>query len=103
MVWTSLCGTPQQSSYFFPEPHPQGSLRPVLLPIVPSGSEIVSLATRPANNPRRHSVAPAHAEDYGRLEGYLECHLRRVPPCFTIPSYVAVAGRNEDCDGCKHT
>jgi hypothetical protein len=26
--------------YFFPEPHPQGSLRPVLLLIVPSGSEL---------------------------------------------------------------
>src|ERR1700678_19507 len=36
---TSSCGAPQQSLYFLPEPHPQGS-RPVLLPIVPSGSEL---------------------------------------------------------------
>src|SRR5271157_3289387 len=62
MVWTSLCGAPQQSSYFFPEPHPQGSSRPVLLPIVPSGSEIVSLSQCPANNLGRQSVTSAHGE-----------------------------------------
>src|SRR5208282_4993708 len=37
---TSNFGAPQQSLYFFPEPHAQGSLRPVLLLIVPSGSEL---------------------------------------------------------------
>src|SRR5271169_1742792 len=49
MFATSPFGAPQQSTYFFPEPHPQGSLRPVLLPIVPSGSEIVTLSPRLAN------------------------------------------------------
>src|ERR1035438_6971701 len=49
---TSPCGAPQQSSYFFPEPNPQGSLCPVLLLIVPSGSELYSLSPRPANNLR---------------------------------------------------
>src|ERR1035438_2615724 len=47
---TSSCGVPQQSLYFFPEPHPHGSLRPELLLILPSGSEIVSLLPRPASH-----------------------------------------------------
>src|SRR5580658_2983327 len=42
---TSSCGVPQQSLYFFPEPHPHGSLRPVLLLIVPSGSELYLFTT----------------------------------------------------------
>src|SRR5208283_4867901 len=79
MVWTSLCGAPQQSSYFFPEPHPQESLRPVLLPIVPSGSEIVSLAPRAANNPRRKSVsARTYRKKLSQMKRLLKSHLRRV-------------------------
>jgi hypothetical protein len=35
-------GAPQQFLYFFPEPHPQGSLRPVWLLIFPSGPEFYS-------------------------------------------------------------
>src|SRR5271166_515819 len=48
MVEISPSGAPQQSLYFFPEPHPQGSLRPVLLLIVPSGSEVY-----PSHNAQR--------------------------------------------------
>src|ERR1019366_4447644 len=61
---TSPFGAPQQSSYFFPEPHPQGALCPVLLPIVPSGSEIVTLSPRPANNPDDSRERPCG--DHGR-------------------------------------
>jgi hypothetical protein len=52
MLATSPFGAPQQSLYFFPEPHPQGSLRPVSLLILPSGSELYPSHPRPANNLR---------------------------------------------------
>src|ERR1039458_10832970 len=51
MFATSPFGAPQQSSYFFPERHPQGSLRPVLPPIVPNGSGIVTLSPPPPDHP----------------------------------------------------
>ena len=45
---TSSCGVPQQSLYFFPDPQVHGSLRPVLLLIVPSGPELY-----PSHNAKR--------------------------------------------------
>src|ERR1700757_585517 len=64
MLSTSPLGAPQQSVYFLPEPHSQGSLRPVLPPIVPLRLGNCNPSPRRANNPRRQSVASAHGGDY---------------------------------------
>src|ERR1035438_6193747 len=53
---TSSCGAPQQSLYFLPEPHPHGSLRPVLLLIVSSGLGNCHPFTTPSEPSQQKSV-----------------------------------------------
>src|ERR1035441_10345288 len=60
---TSSFGVPQQFLYFFPEPHPHGSLRPISLLILPSRRELY-----PSHNAQRTiSAQVGSAGHIGRL------------------------------------
>ena len=56
MVVTSPCGFPRQSLCFFPDPHPQGLLRSVLLLILPSGVRTVLALTFWHESPDRSTA-----------------------------------------------
>src|ERR1039458_7075362 len=80
MLSTSTCGAPQQSLDFFPEPHSQGSWRPVSLLIVPSGFRSVLAASNSRVRfslwtPRSKEKSDRTLGDYGRSDKTVQFEL----------------------------